>query len=86
MLRPVSPGVTATDIQLFFQAVDNGQPPPSIPFVGLLPQGMPVIDSPLATIIQPNLAPGRYALLSFLLDDEGVRYAASGTVVVFDVV
>ncbi|GAB3519832.1 hypothetical protein [Phytohabitans suffuscus] len=86
VLRPVSPGVTATDIQLFFQAVDNGQPPPSIPFVGLLPQGMPVIDSPLATIIQPNLAPGRYALLSFLLDDEGVRYAASGTVVVFDVV
>ncbi|GIF47566.1 hypothetical protein DFJ67_7038 [Asanoa ferruginea] len=86
VIRPVGPNVTATDIELFFQAVDNGQPPPSIPFVGLLPQGMPVIHSPLAAIIQPNLAPGRYAMLSFLLDDEGVRYAASGTVVVFDVI
>jgi hypothetical protein len=86
VIRPVGPNVTATDIELFFRAVDNGQPPPSVPFVGLLPQGMPVIHAPLAAIIQPNLAPGRYALLSFLLDDDGVRYAAQGTVVVFDVV
>ncbi|GAA1880921.1 hypothetical protein [Asanoa iriomotensis] len=85
VIRPVGPNVTAAEIAQFFQAVDNGQPPPSLPFVGLLPQGMPVIDSPLAAIIQPNLAPGRYALLSFLLDDQGVRYAAQGTVVVFDV-
>lgn len=86
VIRPVTPTATAAEIEAFFQAVDNGQAPPSNPFVGLLPQGMPVIHPSLGLIIQPNLAPGRYALLSFLLDDEGVRYAAQGMVVVFDVV
>lgn len=86
VIRPVTATATPGEIQQFFQAVDSGQAPPSNPFIGLLPQGMPVIHPSLATIIQPNLAPGRYALLSFLLDDAGVRYAAQGMVVVFDVI
>jgi hypothetical protein len=85
VIRPVGPGVTAADVQRFFEAVDNGQPPPSNPFTGLIPQGMPVIHPSLAAILSPNLAPGRYAVLSFLFDNEGRRFAALGMVAVFDV-
>ena len=85
VIRPVGPQVVAADVQRFFEAVDNNQPPPSNPFLGFLPQGTPVIHPSLPVLLQPNLAPGRYAVLSFLLDDQGRRFAARGMVSVFDV-
>lgn len=85
VIRPVGPEVTAEEVRQFFEALDNNQPPPSNPFTGLLPQGLPVIHPAQAAIIQPSLSPGRYAVLSFLLDSEGRHYAARGLVAVLDV-
>jgi hypothetical protein len=82
----VRPGVTAEEVRQFFEALDNHQAPPSIPFTSDdRPRGMPVIHAPLAAVIEPNLAPGRYALLTWLIDGEARHRAADGMVAIVTV-
>jgi hypothetical protein len=89
VLMPVSPDVTADNVQTFFQAIDAGQFPPATrspayPFTGL-PQGMPTIHSGLSAIIEPNLAPGHYALITWLIDRQARHRAAHGAVQIITV-
>jgi hypothetical protein len=86
VFMPVRPGVTAEDVRQFFEALDNHQAPPSIPFTSDdRPRGMPVIHDPLAAVIEPNLAPGRYALLTWLIDGEARHRAAAGMIAIVTV-
>ena len=74
---PVRAGTTAADVQRFFEAVDRGEWPDQ-PFVGV-PHGMPVIAPGHSAVVQPGLAPGPYALVSWVADlENGAGRAAQG--------
>lgn len=75
---PVRPGTEEKDVQRFFEAVDRGEWPPDSPLAGL-PRGMPVLSEGRAAVIEPGLAPGEYALVTWMIDlESGTMRAASG--------
>ena len=52
--------------------------PPDSPLAGLT-HGMPVLSEGRAAVIEPGLAPGEYALVTWTIDlDSGTMRAASG--------
>jgi hypothetical protein len=75
---PVRPGTEEKDVQRFFEAVARGEWPPDSPVAGL-PRGMPVLSEGRAAVIEPGLAPGAYALVTWVIDlDTGRMRSARG--------
>lgn len=75
---PVRPGTTAADVQRAFEIIDSGGWPQNSPLIGL-PQGVPVLSSRRHQLAQPALAPGLYALTTWVVDlDTGRMQATNG--------
>ncbi|QKG27221.1 hypothetical protein [Actinomadura verrucosospora] len=74
---PVSPDTSRAEIQKFFEGVQNGEwgrPP----FTGA-PLGSPPLSPGRTLTLQAPLKPGRYAVITWVLDlTDGVRLAAKG--------
>ncbi|WP_109507184.1 hypothetical protein [Nocardioides speluncae] len=76
---PVRPETTEADLQAFFEAMNAGKRPPVMPFTGAPPSGMPVLEAGGRALVRPALAPGRYTLVSWVVDlDDGTMLAARG--------
>ncbi|MFI0450182.1 hypothetical protein [Actinomadura sp. 6N118] len=74
---PVRPGTTERDLQKFFDGVQNGQWSEP-PFAGA-PLGTPPLSPGRALVLQTPLTPGRYAVITWVIDlTDGVRLGAKG--------
>lgn len=77
ILIPVRPGTTREQVGAFFAALDEGTQAPS-PFVGR-PVGLVPMSPGQSAVIQADLPPGTYALVTWLPDYRtGHGHAAQG--------
>lgn len=78
VFMPVRPGTTHEQLRLFFAAADREDWSVEPPFIGG-PVGLPALSPNRATIVEPTLPPGLYALVTWYPDfDSGRMLAAEG--------